>query len=159
MIRFTLLQVWEETVFMTNVLIDNPIINSPFTEPSRHFRFNDDGITDEIIPARRISDHLVPIPKPKNRGAVAGLFDDQQSTESLKPNEFINRLRNEVRAWRLSGYVRVTNTTRRLLEYWTDPKRERRLFFCRMKAWKLVITRVARCSWPINWAGTRSCSL
>ena len=81
---------------MANVLIDNPIINSPFKEPTRHFRFNDECITDEIIPARRISEHLVSIPKPKNHGTVAGLFDDQQSKESLKPNDFINRLLNEV---------------------------------------------------------------
>ena len=29
-------------------LIDNPVINSPFAEPQRHFRFTDDGITDEV---------------------------------------------------------------------------------------------------------------
>ena len=34
-------------------LIDNPVINSPFAEPQRHFRFTDDGITDEIGPGRR----------------------------------------------------------------------------------------------------------
>lgn len=36
-------------------LIDNPVINSPFEEPRRHFRFTDDGITDEIVPGRRRS--------------------------------------------------------------------------------------------------------
>jgi type III restriction enzyme len=35
-------------------LIDNPVINSPFEEPKRHFRFDDNGITDEIVPGRRI---------------------------------------------------------------------------------------------------------
>lgn len=39
-------------------LIDNPVINSPFEEPQRRFRFDDSGITDEIaagrcIPVRR----------------------------------------------------------------------------------------------------------
>ena len=39
-------------------LIDNPVINSPFEEPRRHFRFDDNGITDEIlagaaVPCRR----------------------------------------------------------------------------------------------------------
>ncbi len=34
-------------------LIDNPVINSPFAEPKRHFRFDDNGITDEIVPGRR----------------------------------------------------------------------------------------------------------
>jgi hypothetical protein len=30
-------------------LIENPVINSPFAEPRRHFRFTDDGI---VLPAR-----------------------------------------------------------------------------------------------------------
>jgi hypothetical protein len=38
---------------MSQVTIDNPVINSPFEEPQRHFRFTDDGITDEIVPGRR----------------------------------------------------------------------------------------------------------
>ena len=38
---------------MSQVIIDNPVINSPFEEPRRHFRFTDDGITDEIVPGRR----------------------------------------------------------------------------------------------------------
>jgi len=35
------------------VVIDNPVINSPFAEPRRHFRFADTGITSEIDPGRR----------------------------------------------------------------------------------------------------------
>ena len=34
-------------------LIDNPVLNSPFEEPRRHFRCADDGITDEIVAGRR----------------------------------------------------------------------------------------------------------
>ena len=36
-------------------LIENPVINSPFEEPKRHFRFDDHGIKDEIVPGRRLS--------------------------------------------------------------------------------------------------------
>ena len=35
--------------------IENPILNSPFEEPSRHFRFSDEGITNEILESRRPS--------------------------------------------------------------------------------------------------------
>ncbi len=38
---------------MSQVIIDNPVINSPFVEPQRHFRFAENGITDEIVPGRR----------------------------------------------------------------------------------------------------------
>jgi hypothetical protein len=34
---------------MRQVVIENPIINSPFVEPTRHFRFSDEGITNEEV--------------------------------------------------------------------------------------------------------------
>jgi hypothetical protein len=34
---------------MTDFVIENPILNSPYGEPSRHFKFADDGITNEIV--------------------------------------------------------------------------------------------------------------
>jgi type III restriction enzyme len=40
---------------MSRVIIENPILNSPFREPSRHFRFDDEGITNEIVVGRRCS--------------------------------------------------------------------------------------------------------
>jgi len=43
------------------VVIENPGINSPFREPERHFKFTDEGITDEIIEGRRTSSYFVPI--------------------------------------------------------------------------------------------------
>lgn len=37
---------------MKQVVIENPVINSPFEEPTRHFRFTDEGITNEIVEFR-----------------------------------------------------------------------------------------------------------
>ncbi len=31
------------------IVIENPILNAPFDAPARHFRFDDEGITDEIV--------------------------------------------------------------------------------------------------------------
>lgn len=53
---------------MSQVVIENPIINSPFDEPTRHFRFSDEGITNEIVEGRRTSSYFVPIAKPKKYG-------------------------------------------------------------------------------------------
>ena len=33
---------------MKQVVIENPILNSPFDMPNRHFKFDEFGITDEI---------------------------------------------------------------------------------------------------------------
>ena len=53
---------------MTQVVIENPIINSPFTEPTRHFQFSEEGITNEIAEGRRPSSYFVPIAQPKKKG-------------------------------------------------------------------------------------------
>ncbi|MEL4895591.1 hypothetical protein [Crocosphaera sp. Alani8] len=38
---------------MKQVIIENPIINSAFNEPKRHFRFDDEGITGFANKAHR----------------------------------------------------------------------------------------------------------
>ncbi len=53
---------------MSQVVIENPILNSPYEEPRRHFRFSDEGITNEIVEARRVSSYFMPIPAAKKKG-------------------------------------------------------------------------------------------
>ena len=52
---------------MPQVVIENPILNSPYEEPGRHFRFSDDGITNEIVEERRVSSYFVPIAATKKK--------------------------------------------------------------------------------------------
>lgn len=44
---------------MSQVVIENPVINSPFEEPARHFRFDEQSITNTIVPERRISQYFI----------------------------------------------------------------------------------------------------
>ena len=53
---------------MADTIIENPILNSPFREPDRHWLFTDEGITNEIVETRRASAYFVPIPPPKKKG-------------------------------------------------------------------------------------------
>ncbi len=53
---------------MQQVVIENPILNSPFTEPTRHFRFSNEGITNEVLDQRRVSSYFMPIPAAKKKG-------------------------------------------------------------------------------------------
>ncbi len=46
---------------MSDVIIENPILNSPFEMPHRHFKFDEDGITDQIAGQRRPSSYFIPI--------------------------------------------------------------------------------------------------
>lgn len=47
------------------VVIENPILNSPYKEPSLHFRFDENGITNDIVEERRPSSYFVAIPPTK----------------------------------------------------------------------------------------------
>ena len=49
----------------TSAPIDNPIINSPFVEPARHFSVVDGQVTGAIEEGRRPSEFFVPVRKPR----------------------------------------------------------------------------------------------
>ena len=125
---------------MTERRIENPIINSPFDAPTQHFRFDDEGITDEVVDGRRPSAYFMPIPASKRRGGKQQeIVFDEWTRDRLKETEFVNQLRERVDVWRQLGYPHVTGTTRRLLEHWTAPDRERKLFFAQVEALETLI--------------------
>jgi type III restriction enzyme len=125
---------------MKQVVIENPVLNSAFTEPRRHYRFTDEGITDEILESRRISSYFVPVPQPRKRGKDKQLvFETEWTKDRIEENKFINQVRGRVALWRQGNYTGITKTTRRLLEYWTNPQRENKLFFCQIEAMETAI--------------------
>jgi type III restriction enzyme len=130
---------------MPQVIIENPVLNSAFARPERHFKFTDDGITDEIVEAQRISGYFVPIAQPKKKGRQLA-FDTEWTQDRFKPCDHINRIRQRIELWREGGYVGVTPTTARLLQYWTNPERDKKLFFCQIETLEtaVYITEVAQ---------------
>jgi type III restriction enzyme len=124
---------------MADVVIQNPVINSPFSEPVRHFEFGERGITGRIIDgARRESSYFVPIPQGRRQTAQLSL-EAEWTRDRLRKNEMVNRIREKVGTWRKGGYSGVTPVTARLLAYWTDTRRDRRLFFCQLEAVETAI--------------------
>jgi type III restriction enzyme len=121
------------------VVIENPIINSPFDEPLRHFRFSDEGITNEIDNGRRPSSYFVPIAKPKKKGSGQLQFDTEWTRDRIEENKLVNDIRRRIALWRKGGYDGVAPTTARLIAYWTDPNREKKLFFCQNEALETAI--------------------
>jgi type III restriction enzyme len=72
-----------------------------------------------------------------------------------RENEFVNKIRVCVDAWRSQGYPGLTKVSRDLLMYWSDPDRENKLFFCQIEALEtfMWVTEVAERSgeaWAIN---------
>ncbi len=119
------------------IVIENPILNTPYDVPERHFRFDDEGITDNVVDGRRPSSYFIPIPKAKRKGGQ--LVFDEWTGDRIEENRLINQVRDRVARWRELGWPAVTSTTRSLLEYWTDAERERRLFFCQVEALETAI--------------------
>lgn len=120
--------------------IDNPILNSPYEPPSRHFILGEDKRpTGEIADGRRPSESFIPIAQVrKKRGAFQEALDFGL-TERTEPNPLINDLRRDVALWRQRDYERVTPVSRKLLQYWADPTRDNRVLFCQREAAETAI--------------------
>jgi type III restriction enzyme len=117
--------------------IDNPIINSPFAEPTRHFNVVDGQVSGEINEGRRPSEFFVPVAKPKKSSPQLALQFGGGVRQ--QPNEIVNEIRFAVGKWRAQGYPHTTALTRELLAHWRDEDRERRLFFCQIEAVETAI--------------------
>ena len=122
-------------------LIENPILNSPFQEPARHFAFDERGvIIGAILDGRRRSVYFTPIPGTRKKAGPQPSLDLGDTVDRVEENQLINQIRGRVSGWRESGYPGVTRTTQRLLEHWNVVEgRIRPLFFCQREAIETVI--------------------
>src|SRR6266542_5020845 len=124
---------------MADRVINNPIINSPYYPPARHFAFDDEGITDRVVERRRPSSYFVPVPRPRKRGQQQQLELGELTADQIEENQFVNQILARVRRWRELERPHVTPVTRRLLEYWTDPERDNPVLFCQLEAAETAI--------------------
>lgn len=69
-------------------LIENPVINSPFGELQRHFQFDENGITHEILTGRWLSTYFISIAKLKGAQKQAAL--DLSVQHRAEENKLIN---------------------------------------------------------------------
>jgi type III restriction enzyme len=111
------------------LVIDSPVVNSPFEEPSRHWVYEEGQPV--LKEGRRPAGVYL---KARTRGPQLSLLE-----EEFVPLGAVNRIRERVRGWREKGYPGVTPITRQLLQHWRDPERERRLFFCQIEAAETLI--------------------
>ena len=82
---------------MANV-IENPILNSPYEAPTRYWKFDDDGITDQFHDGRRPS----VIPAAKRRQAVQAQLEFVEWTKDrIEETRFVNEVRMAVDRWRI----------------------------------------------------------
>src|SRR3989338_5589713 len=87
---------------MPDALTQNPILNSPYSEPCKHFDSNERGLTDEVLDSRPPSRFYIPVPraKTKQKQLDLNLADGAFGVELQKENEFINKIRVKIKEWR-----------------------------------------------------------
>ena len=94
--------------------IDNPILNSPYEQPDRHYAIGPQGPTGEIQDGRRPSESFIPIAVSKKGkkggdGSEQEGFDFDATGERREKNSLINDIRRDVDKWRRDGqYAGVT---------------------------------------------------
>ena len=116
---------------MSNERIHQLIINSPYGEPKHHWLYVRESQTFVQRPGRRKSGYWR-----ANHRAKLGSDDQGEFVEI----PLVNQIRPRVHEWKERGYPNVTNTTRRLLEFWNDEdQREQRLFWCQQEAIETAI--------------------
>lgn len=136
----------------TTEFFEKPILNSPYAYPARHWELDHEGQpTNRILPTRRESRLVTPIPKPKKRkrgvtqsemvfNEGGGLSDP---TQAYDPTSIINEVRKHVDAWRKlpnPDQWQVTPETARLLSHWRHHEFHGvRPFFCQVEAVETAI--------------------
>jgi type III restriction enzyme len=138
---------------MSDRFFNQPILNSPYEYPARHWELDEDGQpTQQIIEYRRGARFITPIPKPRKQKQhpqkqLEMVLDEGQglSTEAQQydPTGNINIVRNLVDQWRLipdPNHWKVTPETARLLQHWRHhPFSSTRPFFCQIEAVETLI--------------------
>jgi len=135
---------------MDNRFFEQPVLNSPYAYPIRHWELDDQGQpTQKIIESRRSAKFITPIPKPKKQQGKARqqhLFTAAEvatSEQQYSEIPHINELRRQVDKWRaLSNQTewQVTPETARLLQHWRHHNfSSYRPFFCQVEAAETII--------------------
>ena len=116
---------------MIRTKIDRLIVNSPYEEPRRYWKYIREDRAFQLTPGRRPAGYLVASP-------VSTIFDDPGRFVEIP---LVNKIRPRISEWRRSNYPGATPVTRRLLEHWNnfEERDHRRFFFCQLEAMETLI--------------------
>ena len=139
---------------MDNRFFEQPVLNSPYEYPARHWELDDEGQpTQQIIQSRRSAKFVTPIPKPRKSKTssepeqLSLVFDEgiglSTAEQEYDPTSMINEIRRHVDEWRIrpnSKDWKVTPETARLLKHWRHHQfNDIRPFFCQVEAVETAI--------------------
>ena len=115
--------------------VDKLIICPPYDEPNDHWVYDTETGAASRAGKRRPASYWY---KTQRTGSA------QQSLPGMAEEErddlpLINLLRDDVRRWREAKYRGASPVTKELLNWWANPKRGRRLFFCQREAVETIV--------------------
>lgn len=121
----------------------NPVLNSPYEAPERHWALTENGELSEVQKqGRRPSLRAVPVTRKARKseqGTLDFTYEDEQG-RGFAENSLVNGIRAEIDRWRREGDTRhLTHETARLLEYWRSGRMTPQPFFCQLEAVETVI--------------------
>ncbi len=115
--------------------VESPILSSPYVEPTEHLVYDQETGEAHVMPGRRPASYFDPAYREKDQQLrLSGMAE-----ETRNELEMVNRLRQDVKRWRESGYRGGTSWTVKLLEHWTRSDHDRPLFFCQREAVETII--------------------
>jgi len=114
--------------------IDKLIINKPYLEPTKHWRYVRETQEFEKRDGRREAGYWRAPPHTAASASDPGEF---------VPIDLVNKIRPRVRQWREAGYPRAAGVTKELLTRWheqsKDDREHNRFFFCQLEAIETAI--------------------
>ena len=127
---------------------EQPILNSPYAYPARHWELDGGVPTDRLVESRRRAEYITPVPGDRRERQQAAMVvgaaeysTAEQEYEWAAGN--INLIRDRVNAWRRLPNPNdwgVTAETRRLLQHWRSYDfPHQRPFFCQVEAAETII--------------------
>ena len=115
--------------------VDDPILCSPYKEPTKHWVYDPETGRPNQSEGRRAAGYWMETYGTADEQLALSLFRE----EGWSTLPIISKLRNDVKRWRDTDYRNVTNVTRQLLRYWQREGRQRPLFFCQLEAVETII--------------------
>ena len=113
--------------------VEDPILCSPYEEPTEHWRYNTESGEAVKQPGRREAGYWYKTDR--TGSAQLDLFQEEERDDL----PIVNLLRADVKRWRETNYRNATNVTRELLRHWSRDDLLRRLFFCQREAVETII--------------------
>lgn len=115
--------------------VDQPVICSPYEAPDKYWMYERETGKASMVSGRRPAGYWYKTDKIARNAKTGELFVEEQRDDLV----LVNRLREDVKRWRESGYRGASKVTQDLLNHWAKKDLPRRLFYCQREAVETAI--------------------